>query len=203
MTLNDVPQSGQTLAFTQNLIRVNFQTIDAAFQVDHIAYTDSGQGKHNQVTFPIHIGTIPAIGVPVATEIYLFNQNTAPTNVSDIWLKRGSGTPYPITGSLSAANGWTYLPSGILLKWGQSGDLTGNDWTLINFPVGAGIPVFNNIFSIQVSAQVIDAQPSTNQTTASVILNSVFATTGFYVFNRRTDAGLGYLARCTYFAIGN
>jgi hypothetical protein len=203
MPLNDVPLATQTLGVTQPLIRGNFSTINTAFSIDHVSYLDANQGKHNQVTFPVHVGSVPAVGAPIASEIYLFNQNAAPTNVSDIWLKRGSGTAYPITGSQQADNGWTYLPSGILLKWGQSGDLAGNDWTLVDFPVGPGIPVFNNIFSVQASAQVIDPQPSTNQTTASVILNSVFATTGFYIFNRRTDGGFGYLSRCTYFAIGN
>ena len=125
MTLNDVPDSTQTLATTQPLIKTNFQTIDAAFQIDHVAYVGADQGKHNQVTLPAHVGTVPATGVAQATELYLFNQNAAPSSVPDIWLKRGTNataypTSYPITGTKTVlTKSWSYLPSGIILQWGN------------------------------------------------------------------------------------
>lgn len=119
MALSLVPQSTDTLASTQQPILQNFTTINAAFLVDHVEYALANQGKHNQITFPIHTGTIPANGAPDANEIYLVNQNAAPTNIPDIWMQRGAGTPFPITGSEESSPGWSYLPSGILLKWGQ------------------------------------------------------------------------------------
>lgn len=133
-TLNDVPQSGQTLAFTQPLIRSNFTTIDAAFQVDHVAYVGADQGKHNQVTFPIHAGSEPA----TVNEVYLFNKNATPSNVPDIWVKKGAAASYPLTSS--GTNGlmvdpayWSYLPSGFLIQWGHS--RCGTSGTVTVFPL--------------------------------------------------------------------
>ena len=207
MPLNDVPMSGlQTLGATQALIRGNFTTINDVFEIDHVSYGTAGQGKHNQVTFPTHIGPIPTIGAPIATEFYLFNQTAAPSGVPDLWLKRGAGTPYPITATITDIdlNGWTRLPSGILLKWGQTsgGFLVGNTWTTVTFPTAATIPVFTAIYSVQLTPKVVTAAPSTAQTTTLVDLNSTFEVTGFQVFNRRTDGGFGINADCTYLAIG-
>jgi hypothetical protein len=122
MALNDVPQSGQTLGATQNPIRQNFLTLENSFIVDHVDYGAAGQGKHNKITFPVQ-GSAPAF---LAGEMGLFNQNAVPTSTSDIWVARGTATPYPMTGfangtiSSNQATFWTYLPSGMLMIGGYN-----------------------------------------------------------------------------------
>lgn len=127
----NVPLPAQSLATSQPLIQGNFVTIQNAFVQDHVDYNTTGQGKHNQVTFPNFTGSIAFL----AGEIGLFNQTASPTGVPDIWLQRGTGTPYPMTGK-SATNspGWSYLPSGILIQWGVS-TVNTNSTVSISFPI--------------------------------------------------------------------
>jgi hypothetical protein len=115
--LNQVPQAAQSLGVTQPLILGNFTTIDAAFQQDHVPYTLSGQGKHNQVTLPVRSNSY---GVPIAppdggfyTALDTFsgaNQVFAQNPVT--------GATYPVTASSLVQNGWCYLPAGLIIQWG-------------------------------------------------------------------------------------
>ncbi len=96
----------------------NFQSIPALITVDHVDFSvNNDYGKHNKVTFPLQNG-IPAT---VANEFVLynlrFNFGTTPTNLPEIFCRRNGGTAYPIT---ATNGGYSYLPSGILLQWGQT-----------------------------------------------------------------------------------
>ena len=208
MALNLVPQSTDTLASTQQPILQNFTTINAAFLVDHVEYALANQGKHNQVTFPIHVGPVPANGAPVSTEIYLFNQNTAPTNEPDIWLQAGAGTPYPITGSDRSATGWTFLPSGILLKWGSiTGTFPNGVWVPFLYPTSANIPAFTTgeVFNVTLQASSSVAPPDTTQTFNYLTVAptpSVDFSLGFS-WIPRTNFGSQNEMKLFYFAIGS
>lgn len=154
-TLNIIPTAGQTLNQTRDPIRNNFTSLQNVFGVDHATYGSVNEGKHNQITFPAHVGAIGS----TAGELYLFNQTAAPTNVPDIWLKRGAGTAFPMTGSGNAVNGWTYLPSGILLKWGS---LLVGDNTNFNIDANQG-PSYaitvGSVFSVQLTGQSVGTNP--------------------------------------------
>jgi len=195
MPLTDVPLSSQTLADTQPLVRSNFATINTAFAVDHVPYVGPNQGKHNHVTFPVQAGS-PAV---LANELVFYTKDVAGT--PQAFYKRDTGVEVDFTSTSLALNGQTTLPSGLIIKWGQTngGTLVGNSWTQVIFPLA--FP--NNCFSVQVSPKVVTPQPSVAETTTLLDLNTTFAVNGFYVFNRRTDAGPGIAADCTYFAIGN
>lgn len=156
MPLNDVPQAAQTLAQTQNPIRQNFLTINNAFQIDHVAYVnaaDINNGKHNKVTLPVQAAVPAFIGVedglynkvPAApfpltgiSELFIHKQrNQAPGNVDIPFTASILSTATPAVNS----NGWTYLPSGLLLKWGTV-PLIASPQTIV-YPVAANIPVFS------------------------------------------------------------
>jgi len=202
MALTNVPLAGQTLAQTRDPIANNFSTINNAFLVDHVEYNISGQGKHNQVTFPPHTGSVPH----VAGEIILFNQNTSLTGVPDIWMQRGSvalstSNPIPITGSMQATNGWTYLPSGIFIKWGTS-SVTRNTLSTITFPTGSNIPAFalNGVFSMQAS-QTFGAGPSTGDLNTAVSVGNV-TNLNFQLFARAIGLPSGSSVNIFWMAIG-
>lgn len=130
MALINVPLSGQSLGITRDPINNNFSTINSAFAIDHVEYNTSGQGKHNKVTFPVQVSS-PSF---VAGEDGLFNLayfngvNTPNELFVHKQINNGAGTNnIPFTASIlsqsvPAANsaGWTYLPSGILLRWEQA-----------------------------------------------------------------------------------
>jgi hypothetical protein len=175
MPLTNVPLPGQTLGQTRDLISGNFTSIGTSFVVDHIDYGITNTGQHNKITFPICTQT-PIAGT--TDSIYLFNQNAAPTNIPDVWIQRGTGTPYPMTGAGKSSNGWSYLPSGILMKWGTAVVNNGNAFT-VTFPTGAGIPVFAAIYNVQISVILFNVFATVNTIT----------TTNFTVGNSAGTAG--------------
>lgn len=140
--LNDVPQATQTLGVTQPLIRSNFSTIDVAFQQDHVAYTLTGQqGKHNQVTMPVQAGAPTFLG----GEIGLFNLNYSVSTLNELFVTNAAGLKIPMTAATKATDGWTFLASGILLKWGLAG-VSAASTTVVTYPSGATFPPFANVF---------------------------------------------------------
>ncbi len=139
----NIPQPTDDPSQSQNQILENFQVLDAAFTVNHGPYNGPNEGKHNQVTFPSGLQS----GQPyiyLAGEIGLQSLNNVPSSRPDIWLSRGTSPAYPATGYMNGGtnlnNGWTYLPSGVLMAWGRASIPGGGTETityaveLINFP---------------------------------------------------------------------
>lgn len=135
--LNDVPQSAQTLGTTQPLIRTNFSTIDTAFSVDHVSYNLGGQGKHNKVTFPVQ-GSAPSF---LAGEFGLYNFGGA------LVVANSAGALGNLTGGLITATGWSYWPTGALVKWGQ---ITSGAGGVQTFSASQG-PAFTNQYAMQLT----------------------------------------------------
>ncbi len=147
MALTPVPNSGQTLADSRPVIFNNFSVISTAFEVDHVAYNDANQGKHNKATFPQQA----AAPVTAANEVALYSRLSTLSGVSELVIrKQSSGTSYEFTSALAANVGWTRLPSGILLKWGNSTTPAGGLGTY-TFPAAANIPAFTQVFSVQIT----------------------------------------------------
>lgn len=118
MPLNQVPQANQTLAQTQNPILQNFATINAGFLVNHIELGTAGAGKHKFLQ-------LPEIAAPAtALDEAGFYANVGATSaVTELYFRReNNGASIPMTEmrALSATDGWTYLPSGIILQWGTA-----------------------------------------------------------------------------------
>ncbi len=194
MTLNNVPLTGQTLGVTRVPINQNFNVIDAAFLVDHVAYNLTDQGKHKQVTMPVSVSS-PAT---LASEVALFSRTSTLTLAPEIaWRRQSSGSVVEFTGGLLASSGWTYLPSGVLLKWGHT---SATGLTNVTFPVGANIPAFTNIFSMQVTTAYVN----TSDGDGFVRLNNFLAPyTQFSVYaSRRTSTGSFGPVNFQYLAIG-
>lgn len=156
MPLNNVPQPGQTLASSQTPIQTNFSTIATAFAIDHVDYNIAGQGFHNKVTFPSQ-GTPPVFSNP---QIGIYNA-VGITTVNELFIVKGSGTAIPITATVNdgagsfLSSGYYYLPSGLLVKYGSFTNASINPNTQVtvqkSFPVGATIPVFSSIYSVQLT----------------------------------------------------
>ncbi len=147
MALNNVPLTGQTLGVTRVPINNNFSVIGSTFEVDHVGYNLTDQGKHKQVTFPSQGSAL----FFAAGEIGLFNQNASPTGINDIWLARGTAAAYPMTGyktvGVGATNGWTYLPSGLKIVWG-TGSMVGPAVTaLVTYTTVASFPGFTTFWT--------------------------------------------------------
>lgn len=154
MALNPVPQTGQTLLDTRDPIYTNFVTyIDAQFKVDHQEFnTGANSGKHNKVTMPQQPAAPAAF---LANEMGLFVSLNAMTAQSEMNMRRAPSTDIPFTAAKQIADrGWSYLPSGLLLKWAKLvvvnppvPPATHTNKT-ITFTVAADTPAFTTCYQV-------------------------------------------------------
>jgi hypothetical protein len=90
----------------------------------------------------------------------------------------------------SGLSGWTYLPSGILMKWGKVPVTMSLIYVTINMDSVSGGPAFINVFNMQVTAFNSSAAITTGAvlasgpsgTSARVYMNTGNANTGVYYF---------------------
>ena len=194
---NNIPQPTDALSQSQSDILNNFAAIQTLVDVNHVDFASSDQGKHKFVTFPVQTVT-PSFNVG---EVGLYNKLSAVTSVNELFIVNSAGTTSPLTASQQVTNnnGWAYLPSGVLMKWGK-GTATAGVYTFV-FPVGANIPAFNGIFSILVTTAYSNASDGDgfvrlNTFTAPWAQFTVFA-------SHRTSTGAFGPVAFQYLAIGN
>jgi len=201
MALNNVPVPNQTLGASRDLINQNFSVINTAFSVNHVPYNDGSgqQGMHQFLQMPSATPTIAT----TSTQLGIY-ANTGPFSGNpELFFQRQSlaaNSGYAFTEAQNTANGWTRLPSGILLKWGQqsiaSGTSSGANAPVI-FPTGAGIPVFNNVFQIILGQRYTASQTALGSSGIGIFSTS---TTQFAItWNGSNLTG----TTLTYLAIGN
>lgn len=170
---NAIPQANDQISVSQDDLLQNFAAIKTLVDVNHVTFSAVGEGKHKFVTFPRQ-GSAPATA---ATDLNVYSKLNANTSQSELYLRRDSGAESPITARQATTNGWSYLASGILIKWGTQ-SVAHNAQTTITFPVGAGIPVFSAVYLVHVS-------PATTFANSPGQVNRIVATvtnTGFDVY---------------------
>lgn len=141
----NIPQSGDKISTSQPQILGNFQEINTFVSVNHVDFNTADQGKHKFLQMPEQ----SSAPTTAANEGGLYTKESSLTTDTQLfWRRESSGTEIEFTNSSAAIVGWTRLPSGILLKWGNG---TLNGTTTITFPVAASIPVFSNIFNVQIT----------------------------------------------------
>ena len=114
----NVPQANDKLRNSQNDLLLNFQAIDTAFNFNHVDLEIAGAGKHKLLTMPRQ--TFPQ--TVTGTDLLLYTGLNADTGLSEIYLKRSTFLNDGIPTTAAAAvlvDGWTYLPSGVRIQWGQ------------------------------------------------------------------------------------
>lgn len=190
-TYNDnVPQGSNSISSTQNAILNNWKALNEFVSQDHITFGGVNQGKHNIIHFPAVQGSDPTTAIG---EIALFTKNNASSAPGLCVRTENNGTIVDFTTAAKSGNGWTRLPSGILLKWG-SASVNGN--TSVDFPTGPTIPVFTSLFNVQVSVIENSSTPNVFVTLKSIGAN---LTSFPVVVTQRTtttstNASLYYLA---------
>lgn len=113
----NIPQANDQLSQSQIDLLANFQAIQTAFQLNHGAFNGATQGKHVVVNFVSQ--TFPVAG-PSGTDVNVFNAVSPDSGVNELWIQKAPlATQIPITETNNLSNnGYSYLSSGILIKWG-------------------------------------------------------------------------------------
>jgi len=170
----NVPQGPQKISGTQNTILNNFQAIDELVSVNHVSFnTASDFGKHKWASFPVQ-GAAPALIVgecgiynkantdSTKNELHIQKQNFAGTvDIPFTAAKMGSATPF------GCKLGWSYLPSGLLIKWGSK--TTPTTSTLVPVTVDCGGPNFTEVFQVLVTGRSNAINPFTACLTAAAV----------------------------------
>lgn len=177
-TIN-MPGANQRINDTQPLILGNFNEIETDFGRNHVGLlnaTAANRGKHALVTFPRS-----GAGLALANdEMKIYNALNATTTHSELYVQRDiAGVPdtaIPFTASVhTAADGWSYLPSGLLIKYGHFLNTNGGAAHTFTGPVFTQNPKvvvtprpnvgFNSYIAIIESASVNNVTLRTYRTT--------------------------------------
>lgn len=194
---NAIPQPNDSFDRSQRGILENFQQISDVFNIDHSGFGGgSVEGMHAKTSFnqvnALPIFNIGEIGLSAVTPVGPLAQ----TGQTELVLTKSDGTNVLLTGSGQAQTGWAFLPSGILLKWGQA-SVTGRN--NITFPVAANIPVFNSVLNAQVCIQDAFDLIDVNK----FVIISTYTTTALTVFvTARTITATTVTGNVNYLVIG-
>jgi hypothetical protein len=185
----NIPAATDQLSVSQGDLQGNFQALNTAVGVDHYLPGVANDGKHKQVTLPVQ-SPVPTFA---AGEVGVYNFLDPVSGVNQLYVTFQDGTNAPISASKGATDGYTYLPSGLLIKWGSaspSGEQT------VNYAVGADIPVFTAVYSASVTTQ-----KSSVSNDRFVCLKS-FNTTSITLVSTLQTATTATLGSCRYMVIG-
>lgn len=136
----NIPQPGDLISVSQNDILQNFQSIDTTVNTNHVDFNAAGAGKHKFVEMP-NQGADPA---GAASEFTLFSKLASGN--SELHYKRdAAANSFQLTGAdpSAVANGYTFLPGGLLMQWNFLTGASKNDGAVINFPTAFGAAPFS------------------------------------------------------------
>lgn len=199
-----IPAATDALAQSQQDIQNNFLSNYNAFNVNHVTFNaGADMGKHKWITLPVQNPSPPiAFG---AGELAMYSFLSPVTAKNEIYINKTNQVTIvqtPSTASILSVvsapgnnvSGWTYLPSGILMKWG-TGSANGN--TAIVFPVSANIPVFTDVMSVQLCTYANSATD-----TNTFIRLSAFTNVGFQCYGSSRTNAAAAATSFQYLAIG-
>ena len=181
---NSIPAANDLLSQSQADLQQNFAAIQTLIEVNHATFADADEGKHKFVSFPEQGADVTV----AANEKAIYAKQSALSGVAELFIRNESdGTVTEFTSSGQTANGWTRLPSGIMIKWGTS-TVGANASANVNFD--ATIP-FTTVYNILVTRQGSAGSSGTLYWQSN-------DTTNVVVYNASNDAGKTWY----YLAIG-
>lgn len=211
---SNIPQANQLLSVSQLDLLNNFGAIESLIDIDHADFQHVNAGKHNRVSLPVQ-ATSPLIGALAfaAGEVGLYSFLNPTTAKNELYINKtnnsgivqipatasilGTATPAWPAAVASGVQGWTMLPSGIKLVWG---DQVGGGAAVATVTLVAPYNFATTILSVQVSSAV--NSPLTNPTVCYV--DSIPSANSFTVASTRWSgsAWAGSVNNFKYLAIG-
>lgn len=156
----NTPQANDRISDTQDPILNNFINLPTLIEANHVGFDGSAdEGKHKFVTLPVQAAS-PPVGAFSAGETGFYSFLNAITTKNEIYANvthQATVRQVPASASFLSINsapgnnseGWSYLPSGVLMRWGQG---TGNSVVTVTYATGAGVaPAFTEVFTVLVT----------------------------------------------------
>lgn len=139
---NDIPDAPNNPSNDQTKMRNNTNSVDFIIDVDHYSFESSSNtdGLHKQVSMPV-LGAIPAGRIASEGTLYaktsgqsqLFYTNDASTNEYQMTRVIDASFSTFANQTGTGSSGWTFLPGGMLMQWGQV--LALNPASPVGFPI--------------------------------------------------------------------
>ena len=170
----NIPLATDFISVSQQDINNNFTSLGTAFDTNHVDFNASGAGKHKFVELPNQSGN-PA---GAATEITLYSKQAAGS--SELFMRRDAGSVIQMSVGVpnAASSGTTFLPGGIIMKWGSVvGSPSGNTATF-------STPFPNNVFSLTLGifdTNVARTASFSALTNTNVLIKSSNVNTVYYI----------------------
>jgi len=192
----NIPQPTDLLSVSQGNLLNNFGALQALIDVNHVDFAATGAGKHKWVTLPLQGATPPAGAGFIAGELGLYNAAYALTTQNELFINKtnqATVVQVPATASVLSANsapaqgspGWTLLPSGIVLRWGNFTGFTGLATVTLSTSAANG-PALTQILTVQVTPY----NTSVGDVNFAVRLSNIISPTQFSVYiSSRTATG--------------
>ena len=180
-----IPAQDNNPSADQPLMKDNFAAIATVVNLNHVNFNDPEEGKHKFLQMPEQ-SSAPTTAL---NEAGFYSRKSSLTSQTELVFRRESnGEEIEFSGLLDAEEGWTRLPSGILLKWGVF-TITGVEPK--NLPVATNIPAFTDVFNIQISVIIL-----TGQDLDRAVTLQNFSTTSIDAYaSKRTETDF---ITCTY-----
>ncbi|SRR5258706_4072890 len=195
------PPDGSSLGQTKSVIRNN---LDGTFQtlgIDHVNNNGQPGGKpagYHTVIHSVPQGSNPA---PVAGYGQLFSKtiNSFTTDQALFW-ETGAGLIQQLTVNLTpspAANGYTFLPGGLILQWGKINSTASSFQTLTFATSNIAFP--NNCFGIWTQVYGNSGTPATSTGNVEIRQSTLTRTTFQWAFVTSSSQYTGFY----WWALGN
>jgi hypothetical protein len=204
----NIPQASTLLSVSQLDLLNNFGAIQALIDVNHVDFAAGDAGKHKWVTLPLQGAHPPAGSGFAAGELGLYNAAYALTTQNELFINKtnqATVVQVPSTASILSSNsapaqnsaGWTLLPSGIVLRWGNFTGFTGLATVTLSTSAANG-PALTQILTVQVTPY----NTSAGDVNFAVRLSNIISPTQFSVYiSSRTTTGAA-LGGFQYLVIG-
>lgn len=202
-----IPKANDILSQSQVDIQTNFSQIGALFgsnaSADHFAFDDATaaqRGLHKKVTFKVPLLLDPVVAAPEGF-LYTKADATDTATKTQMYFENDLGVTRVTNRFTSAVtNGYTILPSGIIMMWGQVATPSSTAAQVVPFNtianyIGSPVGFPNNVFNLQLSVEAT----SSGGAPVVVLSQGTLANTGFTL---RVSASLANTVT-HWFAIGN
>lgn len=193
---NAVPKATDRISDTQLPIKNNFAAIETVVSVNHVKFDDASgnQGKHKWASFPEQV----AAPSTAANEMAIYSMFSTLSAQTELFVrKEGDTASYEFTSSLAGNEGWTRLPSGILLKWASGNITNASGITTFSWAVAATIPVFSSVFDVHVTTN-----NSVAVATDKIVTMTGLSTTTVSLYGTRRITNAALAVNYNVFAIG-
>lgn len=147
--LPNIPQGTDKVKQSRPQIQTNFADIQDWTAVDHQTFGTNFEGTHSQVTLIAGAAT----SAPAAGQVQLNSQVFAASGIPELYFRNGTtGLDFPISAANASAAGYTALPGGLIMKWGNAtlNTMGGGPFAFIWPTAGNQVP-----FSQQYAAWVV------------------------------------------------